>query len=332
MTAHAAATAGITRRRFIAISAAAAAACPVPARAAAPDTYRWHGVALGAQASMTLQHPDKAFALAAIDASLAEVARLEEIFSLYRPSSALQRLNTAGVLDDTPADLRQLMSSALSLAQRTNGAFDPTIQPLWSLYARHFAVSGAKPEGPSAGEIDAARRLVDWRKIDMDGATIRFAVPGMAVSLNGIAQGYISDRVGDVLKARGFEHVLVNMGEQLALGPKYDGKPWQVAVSDAADATRTITSVPLTNGAVATSGGYGAYFDQARRFTHILDPSTGSPAHHWSSVTVLTASATLADGLSTALTAAPASEARRILGTAARAYAVPSNAAAGLWL
>lgn len=331
MTAHTPSIPAMSRRRFIAISAAAAA-YPVPAFAAEPHTYRWRGVALGAAASLTLQHPDKAVALAAIDASLAEVERLEAIFSLFRPGSVLQRLNTAGFLNEAPADLRQLMSSALALAERTGGAFDPTIQPLWSVYARHFAVSGAPAEGPSVSDIDAARRLVDWRNVVMDGATIRFTEPKMAVSLNGIAQGYISDKVGGLLKARGFDHVLVNMGEQLALGPKQNGSPWQIAISDPADATRTITNVPLASGAAATSGGYGSCFDKPGRFTHILDPRTGAPARHWSSITVFTASAAQADGLSTALAAAPASEANRILGNTARAYAVPLNASAGIWL
>ena len=331
MTARNPSMPSMSRRRFIAISAAAAV-CPLRAFAAETEAYRWNGVALGAKASLTLQHPDKAFALAAIEASLAEVARLEEIFSLFRPSSALQRLNVAGVLDEAPADLRLLMSSALALAERTDGAFDPTIQPLWSLYARHFAAPGGDAAGPSARDIESARRLVDWRKIVVDGATIRLAEPGMAVSLNGIAQGYISDRVGHLLKARGFEHVLVNMGEQLALGPKEDGNPWNVAISDPTEATRTIVSIPVTNGAVATSGGYGSAFDKSGRFTHILDPKTGTPARYWSSITVVTASAALADGLSTALAAAPQSRAKRFLGDNARAYAVPSNTSAGAWL
>jgi thiamine biosynthesis lipoprotein len=322
---------GISRRRFIAITAAASA-LPRAAFARELQTFTWHGVALGAEASLTLQHHDKAEAADAINACLAEVARLEGIFSLFRPDSALQQLNTNGRLEGAPADLRLLLAETLRLSEDTGGAFDPTIQPLWSLYARHFSTQPDALIGPDAHDIAAARRLVDWRRVAIDGSTIRLLDPGMAVTLNGIAQGYITDKVGDLLKARGFEHVLVNMGEQLALGAKWDGSAWQVAITDPVQPGRTIATLPLSSGAIATSGGYGCGFDKAGRFTHILDPETGEPAHNWSSITALAARATTADGLSTALSAAPASEAPRLLGGLARGYVVPSNAATGWWL
>ena len=324
-------TSVISRRRFVAI-AAAIGVVPRTAFARQLQSYEWHGVALGAEASLTLQHYDKAEAAEAINACLAEVARLEDIFSLFRHDSALQKLNLKGRLDGAPVDLRLLLAEALRLSEATDGAFDPTIQPLWALYARHFNKQPDAGNGPDAHDIAAARRLVNWRRVVMDGSTIRLLDPGMAVTLNGIAQGYITDKVGELLKVRGFAHVLVNMGEQLALGPKWDGSAWQVAIADPAQAGRTIATLPLESGAIATSGGYGCGFDQSGRFTHIFDPQTGAPAHHWSSVTVVTARATTADGLSTALTAAPASQASRLLGGLARGYGVPLNAATGGWL
>jgi thiamine biosynthesis lipoprotein len=155
---------------------------------------------------------------------------------------------------------------------------------------------------------------------------------GMALTLNGIAQGYITDKVGDLLKARGFVHVLVNLGEQLALGPKWTGDAWIIAIADPAGQGRSITQIPLQCGAVATSGGYGCRFDEAGNFTHILDPRTGAAKCQWASVSVLADRATLADGLSTALAIAPPADARRLLGGTARAFAVPLNVNAGLWL
>ena len=323
---------GINRRRFISIAAAFASAGPRAALAQELQTFTWHGVALGAEASLTLQHHDKAKAADAINACLAEVTRLEGIFSLFRPDSALLQLNASGHLDEAPADLRLLLAEALRLSEVTGGAFDPTIQPLWALYARHFNTQPDARDGPDVHDIAAARSLVDWRKVVVDGGTIRLLAPGMAVSVNGIAQGYITDKVGDLLKARGFAHVLVNMGEQLALGPKWDGGTWRVAITDPVQPGRTIAILPLASGAVATSGGYGCSFDTAGRFTHILDPQTGEPARDWSSVTVIATRATTADGLSTAVAAAPASEAARLLGGLARGYVVPSNAATGRWV
>lgn len=150
MTRNLTSGAPLTRRRFIAVAAAAAGVAPIHnlARAGAPETVTWRGVALGANASLTLVHPDAAAAREAIVACLAEVARLENIFSLHKPDSALARLNAMGELTDVPADLRVLLSQALLISERTGGAFDPTVQPLWSLYAGHFRQIDAAREGP----------------------------------------------------------------------------------------------------------------------------------------------------------------------------------------
>jgi thiamine biosynthesis lipoprotein len=277
-------------------------------------TATWRGIALGADASLILQHSDATAAKAAIHACLEEVARLEAIFSLHRPDSALARLNADGVIDDAPADLRLLLAEALAIAARSGGAFDPTVQPLWDLYARHFSRADAAADGPAPDVIEARRRLVDWRKVAMDGATIRLREAGMAVTLNGIAQGYITDKVGDLLRGRGFRHVLVNMGEPLALGPKWDGKAWRVAIADPRAPDRTIGELELTGGAVATSGGYGCHFDAEGRFSHLLDPQSGAPARQWASVTVISDRASLADALSTALSVMPEAAWGSVLG------------------
>lgn len=324
----------VSRRRFLTISAAMAGMAALPGRLAARSyrTFTWRGAALGATATLSLQHHDEAQAKAAIAECLSEVARLEAIFSLHRPDSALVRLNAKGRLDDAPLDLRILLNEALTLAERTQGAFDPTVQPLWALYASHFRAGTTAADEPAARDIEAVLHRVGWQKIACDGGSIRLLVPGMSLTLNGIAQGYITDKAGEVLRARGFTHVLVNMGEQLALGPKWDGTSWRAGIADPAAPETAIAEVELVAGALATSGGYGTCFDGAGRFSHILDPRTGRPARSWGSISILSDRATLADGLSTALMILPAHEARSLLGHASRAYAIPANGVAGSWL
>jgi len=324
----------IDRRRFLTIAAAVAGAGLLPggARAGAVQTATWHGIALGAPATLTLQHPDEVVAKQAIAACLDEVARLEAIYSLHRPDSALMRLNAASRLDDAPADLRILLAEALGLAAQTDGAFDPTIQPLWALYARHYSTAGAAADGPDADAVASACARVGWQHVHIDGAGIALQRPGMAVTLNGIAQGYITDRVGAVLRARGFANVLVDMGEQLAVGPRWDGTAWRVGVRDPDDPARIIERLALTGGAVATSSSPGPGVVSGRGLAHILDPRTGRPAARWSTVTVVTERATRADGLSTALSLMPADRWRALLGTTARAYAVPFGARRGDWV
>ena len=324
----------LTRRRFLNVLAAASVA-PVlsrGARARQVQTFRWEGIALGAHARLALQHYDAGAANCAIAACLEEVARLEAIFSLFRPDSSLARLNACGRLDAAPADLRLLLAQALALAERSGGAFDPTVQPLWVLYARHFSDPGADPQGPPHDAIKKAAALVGWRKVEIEGAAIQLREPGMALTLNGIAQGYITDKVADLLHEKGFQHLLVDMGEQRALGPKWDGEAWRVGIANPLAPDTSIVELALRNGAIATSGGYGYYFDPAGRFTHILDPSTGATAHRWASVTVVADRAETADGLSTALSTISAEHARTVIPRCARAYLIPSGSEAGYWL
>jgi thiamine biosynthesis lipoprotein len=127
--------------------------------------------------------------------------------------------------------------------------------------------------------------------------------------------------------------VLVKMGEQRALGSKWDGNSWRVGISDPAQRERAVIEIPIMRGAIATSGGYGCSFDNAGNFTHILDPRTGRSARHFASITVTAASATDADGLSTALAVDGGSSLlKRVMGDGIRVFAVPFDGTHGYWL
>ena len=251
---------------------------------------------------MTLYAKSRADAMEAIGASLLELARLEAIFSLHQPDSTLAKLNTAGFVDEPPLELVELLSEAQNLARRSNGLFDPTIQPLWEAVARHFSTNPLSE--PDAALFQDARALVDYRLLSVSPARVSLDRPGMQVTLNGIAQGYISDKVATLLKERGFGHALINLGEAVATGPTSQGSAWELAVPNPQDRSKTLARIPLSGGAVATSSGAGLIFDRQGRFTHILHPSlvTGVPLDR--SVTVLAPSASLADGLSTLATLA----------------------------
>lgn len=287
----------LTRRRFLAVSAAAAA-LPRAARAAAP-VHRWRGVALGAPASMTLVGPGPNAAAAVFTAVEREVARLEEIFSLFRPGSAVARLNAAGRLADPPAELLEVLRLCADLNQASAGAFDPTIQPLWLLQAARAAEGRA----PRAVEIAAARRRAGWRHLRVSPRQISFARAGMALTLNGIAQGYIADRIAALLRRRGLTDVLVDMGEIAALGRRRDGTPWRAAI--ARPDGRIVRQVTLSERALATSAPRGTLLDPAGRIGHILDPRNGQPSDRWLLVSVSAPQAALADGLSTAFCLMP---------------------------
>ena len=311
----------LSRRRFIHVSAAAAgmALLPVSNRLFAATTRSaehlriWRGTALGADALLKIHHPDRAAADRLIEACLAEVRRLERIFSLYIEDSALCRLNGEGRLADPPLELVELLGQGAEASRLTAGAFDTTVQPLWDLYARHFSKADADPAGPSKADIDAALQRVDFRALHIDPAEIAFTHPGMAVTLNGIAQGYITDRIVALLRQSGIDRSLVDMGETRAIGARPDGGPWIVGLEDPQHPGEIAERIAIENLAVASSGGYGTLFDPAGRFNHIFDPATGATSWRYSSVSVVARTATTADAYSTAFSLMPLAATRRIV-------------------
>jgi thiamine biosynthesis lipoprotein len=295
----------MTRRRALRITAAAGGLALAPGAlgyaASLIKPQRWEGVALGARASMTLYHPDPEAGARSIRNAVAEIRRLEKIFSLYRANSALSLLNRDGMLDTPPMELLGMMSEAQRYGESTDGAFDVTVQPLWRLYADHFAAVGADPAGPPADAIGRARALVDYRAVKLDTVRIALSRPGMAVTLNGIAQGFVTDRVADLLRRDGLDDVLIDLGEIRASGSQANGRPWRVGIKDPFEPDRITRSVNLSNRAIATSGGYGMHFDTAGRHHHLLDPRKGFSSTRYASLSVMAPTATAADALSTGL-------------------------------
>lgn len=272
-----------SRRRFLAISAAAVA---VPQLAAAQPVHTWQGVALGARATLRLAHPDAAEISARV---ASEISRLEDIFSLYRQGSTLMTLNRTGVCEAPPFELLACLSLAGQVHAASGGRFDPTVQPLWESYAK-AAVSGGLPAEQSR---QSALARTGWQHVELDASGI-FMKPGMALTLNGIAQGYIADRVADMLAAEGLQNVLIDTGEVRALGSHPNGRPWPVKLAAGGQ-------VPLEMRALATSAPLGTTFDEDGKVGHIIDPRTGKTSRtRWREISISARSAALADALSTA--------------------------------
>lgn len=273
-----------TRRRFLTISACALA---TPALAAREPVATWRGVAMGAGASLTIRGMEQDAAAPLIAAVTAEIARLEGIFSLYKEGSELARLNRNGALAAPSFDMLDLLGQVTGLHAATGGAFDPTVQPLWALYAEHAGT-------PPRAALDAVMARTGWNHVQMDSARVAFAKPDMAMTLNGIAQGYVTDRVAALLRQAGLTDVLVNMGETHALGGPFTAG---IASPTGALAERQVV---LSDRALATSAPLGTLLDADGQVGHIIDPRTGLPAARRALVSVSAPRATLADGLSTA--------------------------------
>ncbi len=246
--------------------------------------YRWSGVALGGEAHLWVEAGDRHEAARLVTCALAEKTRLEKIFSLYRPDSLLLRLNAQGRLAHPPAEMLTLLALARRLWEASEGAFDPTVQPL---YAR-LKSAGGKGAGPAA-----VRGIVGMQDVLFDETEVAFRRQGMALTFNGIAQGYITDRVAERLSEAGCRAACVQFGEIRAFGRPGPSRSWDVRLDGSSD------RLSVAAAAVAVTDTFGTLI--GGRSPHVLDPRTGRPIATRRALAVRAPHATLADGLSTAL-------------------------------
>lgn len=235
---------------------------------------------------------------AALDEAVTAIRQVERQMSLFDAESALSRMNVRGQLRNPDAHLLNVLSMAREVSAASAGAFDASMQPLWQLWSQ------ASGQGtlPSQRAIDKTRQLVNWRAIEISPALIRLNLPGMQLSLNGIAQGYASDLVRTILQSHGIRHALIDTGETSLLGHAPNDRPWTFGIEDAARQAQQarLQTPPLLvadGRAIATSSDAHTVFSADHRHHHIMDPHTGYSPAHWSSVTVLARSCTLADAL-----------------------------------
>ncbi len=287
---------GMSRRRCLALFASAAA-LPLSAEAVTTAPQTWQGTAMGGDVSITLEGFGAVESEALTNLAVSELDRLEDIFSLYRPSSALSKLNRDGVCSGAPEELTTALNFCRGLCEKSGGAFDPSVQRLWESY--------------EAGKSDLsdALTLVGFDRVRISTSEVILPT-GMALTLNGIAQGIATDKIAALMREAGARHTLINLGEFRALGPKLDGSAWRVGLRDPSAIWRTSDVVHLSGGALATSAGSGHRF---RNGHHLFDPRSGHSAQHFDSVSVVAPTATLADGLSTALYVLPLEKARQIV-------------------
>ncbi|WP_422038560.1 FAD:protein FMN transferase [Roseibium sp.] len=294
----------INRRRFLRICAIASASACLPSSAPGANQalQRWTGTALGAPAEINLLGVDGEKARALFRLVDHEIRRLEGIFSLFRDDSELVRLNKDGCLKAPSLEFIELLGTVRLVHRVSDGAFDPTVQPLWIRFA-----NGTAPQDLSEMRAfaDAASRT-GFAKVRFDPSQIRYEKSGMAMTLNGIAQGYITDRVTALLEARGCRNVVVDLGEISARGGGSSGQHddnggWSVTLRPDPAHPSARTGIRLKDAAVASSARLGTTLDREGNHSHILDPRSGHPVNaDLIAASVIAPSAALADGVSTA--------------------------------
>ena len=243
-------------------------------------------LAFGTVVSIKALHHDARQAELALADAMAEARKVDTLMSIYRSGSEVHTLNRDGRLTRPGPHLLAVLNQANRLAAQTGGAFDITVQPLWDL-AR------------SGSNCAPALPLVGWQRMRMDAAGVTLGA-GMAITLNGIAQGYAMDLARAALQARGIRHALIDTGEFGALGAGARGHPWMLGVLDPRRENAYAGALQMDGRAVATSGDYATAFTQDFSRHHVFDPATGASPAELAAVTVAAPSGILADGLSTA--------------------------------
>lgn len=262
----------------------------------APTNLHWHEtllLAFGNRIWLRAAHRHAEVAARGVAAAAEAVLRVERQMSLFRDDSALCALNRDRRLTDPPAELLDALRLACSMAARSGGLFDPTVQPLWALWRRE-SLAGRRP---TEGQLRQARALVDWTGVSITDRRITLARDGMAITLNGIAQGFAADLAARALRGEGIEHALIDTGEWLPLGRSMDHGPWRLGVADPRHNEGIVAALQSDGRALACSSDDKLAFSADKRDHHILDPRSARSPTQLASVVVAAPSAALADAL-----------------------------------
>lgn len=264
--------------------------------------------AFGTNLWLRAAHHDEAQVDAGLDEAVATLRRIERVMSLFDPDSAVSALNRDGHLDDPPPALVHVLKQARLVSSASSGAFDVTVQPLW----RTWDAAAHAGRLPTPFELQTSLALVDWSAVSVAAERISLERPGMAITLNGIAQGYAADMASRVLRRHGIEHGLIDTGEWVPLGQAPDHEAWTLGIENPRKSDDLIARIVTDGRAVATSSDAHYVFSADRRYHHILDPGSGASPTDLSSVTVLADSCTLADALTKVIFVAGSRDAIRI--------------------
>jgi thiamine biosynthesis lipoprotein len=254
------------------------------------------GLAFGTTVSIKVLHTDALLAQTAIECALQQVRKIDTLMSLHQQASQIFLLNQLGSLDQPHDHVLQVLTFAQHLSALTDGAFDITVQPLWQI----FSQASAQGTLPTPTEIAAAKAHVNWQRVELSERRIQLGSPGMAITLNGVAQGYAVDLAMAALLEHGVQHALLDTGEFGTIGSKAQNQAWLLGVGHPRQHDSMAATLKMDGRKVATSGDYETFFSPDFVHHHIFDPASGDSPLELASVTVVAPTGLLADGLSTA--------------------------------
>ena len=253
--------------------------------------------AMGSGCEVVIVAETKKDAQSIAGCAIEEVSRIERKFSRYRSDSIVSLINAAAGLDWVECDEEtlSLFQYADTLFESSAGLFDITAGVL-----RHAWDFGSAVV-PDNGVLTRQCSLINWQSVERQGNSVRMPLAGMELDFGGFGKEYAADRAAALIHGKGVRNGYVNLaGDIRVVGPKPDKSPWLIGIQDPRHKSRTIASIPLFTGALATSGDYERFFEvDGHRYCHIIHPRSGYPVTYWRSVTVIAPLAITAGSYST---------------------------------
>ncbi|MGB3142815.1 MAG: FAD:protein FMN transferase [Maribacter sp.] len=258
---------------------------------------------MGSRFDITVVANDSLEANGYIDLAVNEISRIERLISSWDANSQTSEVNRNAGIKPIKVDqeLFDLIQRAIGISNLTDGAFDisyASMDKIWKF-------DGSMTEMPSEESIKNSVSRVGFHNIilDKEQRTVLLKLEGMKIGFGAIGKGYAADKAKDLLMSKGVVSGIINAsGDMNTWGKQPDGKEWKVAITNPLDKNKVFALLPITNGAVVTSGNYEKYVNFNNvRYTHIIDPRTGYPATGIISVTVFAPKAELADALATSV-------------------------------
>jgi thiamine biosynthesis lipoprotein len=268
-----------------------------------PQPYKRIFKSMGSRFDITVVANDSTQANVYIDTAIKEIDRIEKIISSWDAASQTSEINKNAGIRAVKVDkeLFDLIERALGISKLTDGAFDisyASMDKLWKF-------DGSMTTMPVAKEINASVARVGYSNIvlNKEKGTVFLKLTGMKIGFGAIGKGYAADMAKELLMNIGVPSGIVNAsGDMNTWGTQPDGKPWKVAITNPMNKDIAFALLPITNGAVVTSGDYEKFVNyNGKRYSHIIDPRTGYPSSGIISVTVFAPKAELADALATSV-------------------------------
>lgn len=258
---------------------------------------------MGGRFDISIVAQDSLVAEENIDAVIAEISRIENLISDWKPDSQISEVNgNAGVRPvKVDREVFELTQRALNFSEVTKGGFDISFAAM----DRIWKFDGSMTAMPSAEAIKKSVEKVGYKNIVLDSVncTIFLKLEGMKIGFGALGEGYATDKCRKIMLDKGIQAGIINgSGDMSTWGKQPNGKAWNIGITNPFRTEKVLAVVPLAQEAVTTSGSYEKYvvFD-GKRYSHIINPATGYPATGLCSVTVFGPFAETANGLSTSL-------------------------------